>query len=279
MNAVTRSVKSAVSRLRHRVDLARLRHANCGAAKAVAQAIESAHNSDAGDGRSPWIARIEAIREELLATHDELDSWSRPWLTRSAELQSRLNVNGANEGTFATKLSVCDAVKASKDIDACRLLYSLVRSVKPSTVIELGTNVGISGSYIGAALADNGLGRLLTLEGSASKAALAGANFERLGLQRCEVVVGDFFDTLKPLLDEIDCVDLAFIDGFHDGDATIAFHRQLHATVAGTAVFVYDDIGWSSGMRRAWSTLRAFPEVIASIEQNGMGVCVVRGCP
>src|SRR5499433_3055075 len=40
--------------------------------------------------------------------------------------------------------------------DAGRLLYSLVRSARPDTVVEFGTSFGISTIYLAAAVRDNG---------------------------------------------------------------------------------------------------------------------------
>src|ERR1700739_4272921 len=53
--------------------------------------------------------------------------------------------------------------------DAGRLLYALVRAIRPQTVVEFGTSFGISTIYLAAAVADNGTGRVLTTELSGKK--------------------------------------------------------------------------------------------------------------
>ena len=43
----------------------------------------------------------------------------------------------------------------------------LVRELRPHSCLELGTGVGVSAGYQAAAMELNGVGRLLTLDGSA----------------------------------------------------------------------------------------------------------------
>lgn len=242
-------------------------------AEAIATAIQKPHVFD-NDG-AVWFAEIESLRNQMLMEESPLGSWDRPWLKRSTELRARLgNVEGEH-GNFSTSMPVSTACKASKNPNECKFLYRLTRAAKPLKVVELGTNVGISGCYIGAALKDNQHGRLITLEGSAPKAELAGQNFLHLGLNNYEIIQGDFFDTLQPLVEREPGIDLAFIDGFHEGEATIEFHKTFLSKLQNEAIFVYDDINWSHGMKSAWQTIRNQPGILISVEYGGMGVCVV----
>src|SRR5262245_35573982 len=43
-----------------------------------------------------------------------------------------------------------------------KLLYSLIRSARPATIIEFGTSFAISTIYLAAAVADNGIGHVYT---------------------------------------------------------------------------------------------------------------------
>src|SRR5712691_4728233 len=49
------------------------------------------------------------------------------------------------------------------------LLYTLIRAVRPATVVEFGTSFGISTLYLAAAVRDNGAGRVISTELNASK--------------------------------------------------------------------------------------------------------------
>jgi hypothetical protein len=43
------------------------------------------------------------------------------------------------------------------------------------------------------------------------------------------------------------------------------------------AIVLFDDIGWSDGMARAWSTIAADPAVSVALDLDGIGACVVCG--
>jgi predicted O-methyltransferase YrrM len=51
-------------------------------------------------------------------------------------------------------------------------LFKLVRTLQPATIVELGTCIGISAAYQAAAQQINHRGRIVTLEGSSTRAAL-----------------------------------------------------------------------------------------------------------
>src|SRR5262245_12989589 len=77
------------------------------------------------------------------------------------------------------------------------LLYSLVRASRPATVVEFGTSYGISTTYLAAAVADNGVGHVLTTELSAVKVAAAQSNLDEAGLDdRVTILAGDALETL-----------------------------------------------------------------------------------
>lgn len=53
---------------------------------------------------------------------------------------------------------------AGTEVEVSELLYDLVRILKPQTILETGTHVGISSSFMAQALEDNKKGELLTFE-------------------------------------------------------------------------------------------------------------------
>lgn len=84
--------------------------------------------------------------------------------------------------------------------EAGRLLYSLVRASRPTTVVEFGMSLGLSGLHLAAAIRDNGTGRVVTTEMSAAKIAAAKKNFADAGLSDViEVLEGDALETLATL--------------------------------------------------------------------------------
>ena len=70
-----------------------------------------------------------------------------------------------NEGEWSHTHSNYSAFNdAGVEIETGEFLYSLIRILKPSNVLETGTHWGIGSSYMGMALKDNGSGHLDTVE-------------------------------------------------------------------------------------------------------------------
>lgn len=158
------------------------------------------------------------------------------------------------------------------------LLAALVRHLKPKTCLELGTCVGLSGAHIALALRDNGGGRLVTLEGAETFAGLAKQHFDELGVSEfTEIVTGRFTTTLRPTLQDSPAVDFAFVDGHHDGDATLRYFETLVPHLIDSAVVVFDDVLTYESMKRAWHEIQERPEVTASVDLGPLGLCVVGG--
>jgi predicted O-methyltransferase YrrM len=94
-----------------------------------------------------------------------------------------------------------------------RLLYNLVRAVRPATVVEFGTSFGISTLYLAAAVRDNGTGRVISTELSASKVSAARRTFAATGLEDLITVLeGDARETLA----DIGGADFVLLDGWKD---------------------------------------------------------------
>lgn len=92
------------------------------------------------------------------------------------------------------------------------LLYMLARSMKAKTIVEFGTSFGVSTLFLGAALRDNGGGRIITTEFEPSKVARARRNIAEAGLSDLvEVREGDALQTLASDLPE--GIDLLVLDG------------------------------------------------------------------
>jgi predicted O-methyltransferase YrrM len=84
--------------------------------------------------------------------------------------------------------------------EAGRLLYSLVRASRPATVVEFGMSFGISAIHLASAVRDNGSGRVVTTELSATKVVAAKQTFAETGLDDLITVLeGDALTTLADL--------------------------------------------------------------------------------
>lgn len=238
----------------------------------LAEALASAAGGMPGaDEKAAW-AQIEARRAALAARHDTVDdvdygagNAQQPY----SDAQSRAGV--------VTKLVTADYVRFSKDAVSAQALFAMVRRLRPASILELGTCVGISGSYLAAACRLNGRGRLVTIEGSPPAAALARETFAQLGLAEFVVpLVGPFQSTLEPALARYGPFELVFVDGHHDGKATVRYFRQIKPRLAAGALVVFDDVIWNADMARAWDEISRDADVADFIRLGGMGVVVMR---
>ncbi|MGH8873908.1 MAG: O-methyltransferase, partial [Acidimicrobiia bacterium] len=212
-----------------------------------AAALEAAARRERTAEERDWTRRIEALRRELLASQEEValvdfgaGSPDRP---RTPEEMA------AGARVVRTIGEVCGT--GSKSPLWCLVLLKLVGALGPERCVEMGTCLGISAAYQATALRLAGRGSLVTLEGAAILTERARGNLERLDLAGTEVVAGPFAATLEGVLAARRPVDYVFVDGHHDGDATVGYHRQISRHLADHALVVYDDIHWSPAMEQA----------------------------
>jgi predicted O-methyltransferase YrrM len=155
------------------------------------------------------------------------------------------------------------AKNAGKPKKYAQLLFRIVRHYSPMNIVELGTSLGISTSYLSLA---NLHARIITCEGSQSVAQYAKRNFEALHLKNIALVEGNFDDTLKDVLQALPTVDLVFIDGNHREEPTLRYFNQVIDKTQSTSVVILDDIHWSREMESAWQQVKEHPSVRLSID-------------
>jgi predicted O-methyltransferase YrrM len=118
------------------------------------------------------------------------------------------------------------------------LLYALVRSSRPQTVVEFGTSFGISTLYLAAAVTDNGIGHVLTTELSATKIAAARVNLRQAGLDAPVTILAG--DARQTLADAPAPIGFVLLDGWKD--LCLPVLRLLEDKLAPGALVLADDI-------------------------------------
>jgi predicted O-methyltransferase YrrM len=126
--------------------------------------------------------------------------------------------------------------------DAGKLLYNLVRSARPDTVVEFGTSFGISTIYLAAAVTDNGVGRVLGTELSARKVDAARANLAQAGLGAAVTILPG--DALQTLAEVPGPIGLVLLDGWKE--LCLPVLRLLEPRLAPGAIVAADDITHAS---------------------------------
>ena len=150
-----------------------------------------------------------------------------------------------------------------------QLLRRIIDFYELNNSLELGTSLGIGTAYIAALNSE-----VTTLEGCRDVTKKARESFELLGLKNIKVIEGEFDKSFKELNDRI--FDLIYIDGNHTEEATINYFNKFLKHAHNDTFLIFDDIRWSEGMERAWTTIIESQEINVSIELLRMGIVLKR---
>ncbi len=151
----------------------------------------------------------------------------------------------------------------------CRILSNIVDKFGHKNIVELGTSLGISALYLGLNKIDK---YIYTLEGSKAIAKVAQDNFDKISFKNNELILGNFDNTLPKILEKLDRIDFAFIDGNHTKDATIRYYKLTKPKCHNNSVIVFDDIYWSKAMQEAWIEIITKKEITASLDFYSFGI-------
>jgi predicted O-methyltransferase YrrM len=154
-----------------------------------------------------------------------------------------------------------------------RLLFRLAKNFGPVSILELGTSLGISSSYLALG---NPEGTVTTIEGCEETAAFAKKNFEAIHLANVRIINSRFEDVLSYLLPEIGVLGMVFFDGNHRKEATLSYFHQCLPFIRDDSVFIFDDIHWSEEMEEAWRQIREHESVKVTVDLFRMGLVFFR---
>jgi predicted O-methyltransferase YrrM len=225
------------------------------------RAFEHQIKNTYSDDEREALEKINSLREHLLTNQKTIKYREIGGAKDQGSLRNEIETNLG---------SICR--KAASPKKWCEFQFSLIRQLKPIKCLELGTNLGISGSYILSALELNKSGFLVTLEGNSQFAKIAATNMHNLNFKSFEVVDGLFIDTLPAIFDKHKTFDYVFIDGHHDRYATIEYFQLIKPHLSKNAVVIFDDINWSTGMQEAWSEIISDPGVSQVIDFYKSGI-------
>ena len=161
-----------------------------------------------------------------------------------------------------------------------RLLYRVGTYFKSQRVLELGTHLGMGATALCLGAKPK---RIITVEGCPETARFTQNNFSRWGsnnyeLSSIELMNNNFEDFLNKFQAPEDLrdsktthktqatFDLIYLDGHHDGPATLRYFESLKKYLHDTTVLIIDDIHWSKGMSDAWQQIIKDPRVSVSID-------------
>jgi predicted O-methyltransferase YrrM len=199
--------------------------------------------------------KIEKIRTELLQNNSLI----------------HVEDYGAGSSVISSNKRLVKGIARSslKNKKFAQFFYRLVNYYKPQTIVELGTSFGITTSYMAFG---NPLSTVYTLEGAEHIALIAQSNFEKLGLKNIQLIRGNFNQSLPLLLQEINKVDLVFVDGNHLKIPTLQYFTWLLEKSTEQSIFIFDDIHWSAEMEEAWKQIQNHARVTLTIDLFFVGL-------
>ncbi len=161
------------------------------------------------------------------------------------------------------------AKNALKPKKLAQLIYRLAKNQQPDNIIELGTCLGITTSYLAKAVPQ---AKVITMEGCPQTAAIAQENFDRLNLKNIHLKIGNFDTNLPLVIADVQKLDFVFVDGNHRKDATLNYFHWCLPKISEDSLLIFDDIYWSKGMKEAWEQIKSHPDVTVTIDLFWIGL-------
>ena len=218
-------------------------------------------------------AFLKTLKKENTPDEDQLFKKLNQF--RSDLLTDNRKISFEEIGTSA-ELTVAEVARraASPEIWT-RFFYQLCKPNSIKNILEIGTNLGVSGQYFIKALENKKNTKFVTLEGVKGLCEIASTRFNRLTSQnRFEVVHGLYDKTLPSVLKSRIRFDLVFIDGNHQYEATLKYFELVKNNLTDGALVIFDDIHWSKGMRKAWEEIGVKKDIAFSINFFKLGIIV-----
>jgi predicted O-methyltransferase YrrM len=202
---------------------------------------------------------IEQLRKQLLSD------------SRLIEIQEMGAGSRTNPSTQRTVSQIAKSALKSKRL--AQVLFRLVKHYQPQTIVELGTSLGITTSYLSKAKSDSSI---ITIEGSNSIASIANENFQTLNCNNIQQMRGNFDNLLPPVIAQLSSIDLAYIDGNHRYQPTVNYFHQFLSKAGNQTILIFDDVHWSEEMEKAWEEIKAHPAVQCTIDIFFLGFVFFR---
>jgi len=232
--------------------------------------------SDSRHGtHSPSVYRL---LEDVIYQKNQNPVWDGIEQIRKEMLQSKARIEildlGSGKRSGLRKLSEITH-RTAKGAKYGRLLHRLISAFQPQNCIELGTGTGITALYQATAFTQNQI--LHTIEGASSLCEIASYNAQRLGIAaNIEFHEGDFANKLPELLQKLQQVDYAYVDGNHTYEATTQYFIKLLPHLHTKSILVLDDIYWNEEMRNAWTFIKNHTSVTITIDIFASGLVFFR---
>ncbi|MBL86690.1 MAG: methyltransferase [Winogradskyella sp.] len=203
--------------------------------------------------------------------YKKLQNYRKTLKNSKAELDiTDLGEGSKTLGNEVRKVSQMVSTSSSTKKEA-RLLYRVAKYFKLSSVLELGTSLGV-GTYAFALANENS--KIITIEGCKNTSNFTQSQFQDLGIDNVYFNIGTFsFEIEKLEQKHFDCI---YFDGHHNKEATIQYFEALIPKVHNDSIFIFDDIYWSKEMTEAWDYIKAHKAVTVTVDCFHLGFIFFR---
>ena len=178
---------------------------------------------------------------------------------------------GAGSHKLGNKRSIQEIFRVSSSKGHYgKILFQLSNYFQPKQILEFGTSLGIGTLHFHLGNPDS---LITTIEACPET-----LNFTKDFLQDKVSNVNFIESTFSDFLNQnsTEKYDLIFVDGHHDGKATIDYMQKLEKYSHNDTIFILDDIRWSDDMFEAWNILRNSEKYNVSIDLFRMGILIPR---
>ena len=189
---------------------------------------------------------------------------------------STINVTdyGAGSKVFSSNKRLVSKIAKNAGISnkRAKLLMNLMQYYKPTTVLEIGTSLGLSTAALSISLPNSSI---TTLEGCKETANIAQNLFKKYQFKNTKLIIGNFKETLAKQLNK-NTFDFIFFDGNHTKKATLNYFKQSLSSIHNDSIFLFDDIYWNYEMKQAWEEIKKHPSVTITVDTYQWGVVFFR---
>lgn len=228
----------------------------------------TAHNSKGFGIHSPLLYQFTKY---VIEEKNSFYCFSKIEQVRNELKKDNRKINIVDFGTGKDRISKIKSIaqKSLKPKKQAQLLYRVIQYFKFSQIVELGTSLGITTSYL--AISSKTI-HCTSFEGSPEIKNIAHEIFKKLEIENIHVIEGDINKTLPAFIVKTDKIDFVFFDANHQSKAVLNYFKICLSKIHNNSVFVIDDIYWSSDMESAWKTIKNDPKVTSTIDLFHIGI-------
>jgi predicted O-methyltransferase YrrM len=231
----------------------------------------TAHNRKGFGIHSPFVFKLVT---QIIHDYHPFYCFQEIESQRKKLLQNKQNIKVTDYGT-GSKVTTGNHRKISliakyslKPAKQAQLLFRLINYFEYKNILELGTSLGITSSYLAKT---HSKAHVITLEGCPNISVIAKQTYTHLNIENITLITGNFNNTLPKAINSFESLDFVFFDGNHTLNATIQYFELCLTKIHNETLFVFDDIYLNRDMETAWEQIKRHPQVKVSLDLFHLG--------